>query len=653
MTGVAAAALVAMPAVAWAQSDAELAQAFGAREDVAQPSLSPDGRKMAFVRPTGGQGAMLMVLDLENVDARPVPIAQVDGKPDRLGGCRWVSASRMMCNVFGVVRLEQDIVYSTRMVAVDADGGRVKALDMPQGAGIAVSSGRVIDWNPGEEGQVLMMRYQLADSVSGTGMSARTQGYRVDSLDTVTMKLSTVERADSGAREFFSDGNGNVRIVGRSKVGMGNGYDTEGRTYLYRKSGGKEWLPLSFVMLDQADFDPYGVDAATNTAFGLKRLNGRLAAYSKALDGSGKETLLFAHPEVDVSGFARIGRRGRMVGVTYVTDKPQVKYFDAGLDALAASLSKALPETPLIRFLDSGEDENLMLIWAGADDNPGRYYLFDRKARKLDALFDDRPHLNGLKLASMQPVTYPAADGTKIPGYLTLPPGKDSAKGLPALVMPHGGPSSRDEWGFDWLAQYFAIQGYAVLQPNFRGSAGYGEDWFQENGFQGWRTAIGDVNDAGRWLIAQGADAARMGIFGWSYGGYAALQSAVVEPDLFKAIVAVAPVTDLERLRGEGGMFSNFRLARDFIGAGPHLVEGSPSRHAARFKAPVMMFHGDVDHNVGVAQSRLMQSRLESAGRKSELVVFDGLDHYLEDGAARATMLSKSNAFLSAAMPPR
>ncbi|MEI9851159.1 MAG: alpha/beta fold hydrolase [Sphingomonas sp.] len=123
--------------------------------------------------------------------------------------------------------------------------------------------------------------------------------------------------------------------------------------------------------------------------------------------------------------------------------------------------------------------------------------------------------------------------------------------------MPHGGPGARDEWGFDWLAQFFAARGYAVLQPNFRGSAGYGEDWFLENGFKSWRTAIGDVNDGGRWLVGQGIAApAKLAIVGWSYGGYAALQSAVLDPELFKAIVAIAPVTDLGALKEESRWFT-------------------------------------------------------------------------------------------------
>ena len=120
------------------------------------------------------------------------------------------------------------------------------------------------------------------------------------------------------------------------------------------------------------------------------------------------------------------------------------------------------------------------------------------------------------------------------------------------MILPHGGPSSRDVWGFDWLAQYLANRGYAVLQANYRGSAGYGDQWLQRNGFQSWRTSIGDIDAGARWLAAQGiADPARMAILGWSYGGYAALQAGATEPGLYKAIVAIAPVTDLQQVKDD------------------------------------------------------------------------------------------------------
>jgi dipeptidyl aminopeptidase/acylaminoacyl peptidase len=216
--------------------------------------------------------------------------------------------------------------------------------------------------------------------------------------------------------------------------------------------------------------------------------------------------------------------------------------------------------------------------------------------------------------------------------------------------MPHGGPGARDEWGFDWLAQYFAARGFAVLQPNFRGSSGYGSAWYQKNGFQSWRVAIGDVNDAGRWLVGEGiANPSKLGIVGWSYGGYAALQSSVLDPQLYKAIVAIAPVTDLEKLRTQYTNYASYPIIDKFIGHGPHIREGSPAQNPETIRAPVLLFHGTVDGNVNVDQSRLMNERLRAAGKQVTLVEFPGLNHGLHDADARTRLLSQSDAFLRTA----
>jgi dipeptidyl aminopeptidase/acylaminoacyl peptidase len=237
-----------------------------------------------------------------------------------------------------------------------------------------------------------------------------------------------------------------------------------------------------------------------------------------------------------------------------------------------------------------------------------------------------------------------------IPAYLTLPPG-NPGKSLPTLVMPHGGPASRDEWGFDWIAQYFAAQGFAVLQPNFRGSSGYGDNWYVDNGFKSWRVAISDVNDAGKWLIASGiADRSKLAVFGWSYGGYAALQSNVLDPDLFKAIVAVAPVTDLAMLKEQASNYTSASIVADYIGTGEHIASGSPRKQAEFIKAPVLMFSGDMDLNVDVLQAKAMDAALKANHKSSELVIYPGLDHSLVDSRVRAAMLQKADDFLKAAL---
>ena len=635
----------------------DAAQVLGERPIVENASLSPDGKKLAYITPMKGQGSVLMVVDLEPTPQSPKRIFKVDGEPTRLGSCNWTGNTRLLCSTYASVDLEGDATYITRMVAVDAAGGPPKILDVRRSgsgarAGYALYGGNVIDWNPSEDGYVLMMRdYVPQENIGASGSASmiaqKKAGLGVDLIDTRTLRAKTVEQPDLDAREFISDGYGKVRIKGH-RISRAD-YSTDLRRYYYRQADSNSWQSLSTVDSDREGFDPHAVDPKLNVAYGLRRKDGRLAAYRHKLDGSDSESLVFAHPEVDVDGFVRIGRRDRVIGVRYVTDIEQVHYIDPEIEKMSQSLARAIPQLPLIRVVDASEDERKMLVWAGSDTNPGRYFLFDRETKTLAALLASRPDLENVALGVMKPVKYPARDGTQIPGYLTLPPGKTDATGLPAIVMPHGGPSARDEWGFDWLVQYFALRGYAVLQPNFRGSAGYGSDWFQRNGFQNWQTAISDINDAGRWLIEKGADSGRMAIFGWSYGGYAALQSNVVEPDLFKAVVAVAPVTDLNQLKEDRRGWDDFLLVSNYVGDGPHVKEGSPARNAEAFKAPVLMFHGDIDRNVDVGHARMMDSRLKAAGKSSELHIYKDRDHYLEDGNIRTEMLRTSAAFLEKA----
>jgi dipeptidyl aminopeptidase/acylaminoacyl peptidase len=473
----------------------------------------------------------------------------------------------------------------------------------------------------------------------------------VDRLDTRNLQTTTIEFPSPGASTYITDGRGAVRVVGRA-VRISGDQDSGVFNYFYRKQGSRDWQKLdSNNSVDGSGFEPYAIDHDLDIVYGLKKKDGRRAVYSMALDGSQRENLIYARPDVDVDTMILIDRRNRVVGASYATDVRHAVYFDSDIEKLMQSLARALPRQAQIRVVDSSVDERVLLIFAGSDDDPGVYYVFDRRSKELHTFLVVRGALEGVKLARVVPVSYPAADGETVPGYLTLPPGMENAKGLPAIVLPHGGPSARDEWGFDWLSQFYASRGFAVLQPNFRGSAGYGDAWLHENGFKSWRTAIGDVIDAGHWLVARGiADPAKLCIVGWSYGGYAALQSAVTDPSLFKAVVAIAPVTDLQSLKEEWRHWSNFNLVRDEIGDGPHVREGSPARNAEKIKVPVLIFHGALDRNVGITQSRLMAARLESAGVKHELITWDDLDHYLDDSAARTQLLRTSDAFLRQAI---
>jgi dipeptidyl aminopeptidase/acylaminoacyl peptidase len=628
----------------------DAAAAFGARPSISDLSLSPDGAGLVFVAPTTGQGSAVYTRSLGPGAKEQLALA-ANGKPDRLPGCDWVSDARLVCWIHGITHYEAQLVPFTRLVAADADGKNLQLLstrDTEYTRGFQLFGGAVIDWLPDEDGAVLMSRnYVPGNNTGNMTRYSSASGLGVDRIDTRTLAIKRVELPSQIVTEYISDGRGSVRILGRKENKLQH-VDSGVIGYMYRQPGSRDWRKLSeYDTINYTGFWPSAIDPDLNVAYGFKKKDGRFALYTVALDGSLQEKLIYAHPEVDLDRLVTIGRRQHVVGVTYNTDTPHEEIFVPEIAQLLASLSKALPQHPRVRIADASTDESKLLIFASSDTDPGVYYLFDRKAHALTPLLAVREPLVGVKLAQVKPVSYPAADGVMIPAYLTLPPGAENAKGLPAIVMPHGGPSARDYWGFNWLAQFFAARGFAVLQPNFRGSFGYGDAWLEKNGFKSWPIAIGDVLAAGHWLVNQGiADPARLGIVGWSYGGYAALQSAVVEPGFFKAVVAIAPVTDLSALKDEWGGWSNFYLLSDYIGDGPQMHAGSPAEHADKIKAPVLLFHGAFDRNVSIEQSKRMAARLKAAGGNCELVTWDDLDHQLEDSTARTQMLRQSDAFL-------
>ncbi|MCA1748905.1 MAG: S9 family peptidase, partial [Sphingomonadales bacterium] len=617
-------------------------------------TLSPDGRSVAYVAPGTDQETRLYVADLESGETHFATGA--DGDPWEISGCQFVATERLVCGLYALIESTGYTIPFLRHVAVNADGSDPVGLgqhDSDYAVASANADSSVIDWLPGEEGQILMSRVYIPEGERGATRTIRTrEGLGVVQIDTLSGDVNIVESPRTGINGFISDGRGTIRILMTWERRGATGDIGASLIYHYRQQGNNDWEDLtSYNTLTYGGFLPVAVDPELNVAYGFARHDGRMALQSIALDGSLRQELVFAHEEVDVDGLLRIGPADRVIGVTFADDYRRAEYFDPEYAQLATALSQAIPHLPNITIVDSTLDESILLIRASSDDDPGRYFVFRRDGNQLNEIMIARPELEGADLAAVRPIRYSAGDGVQVPGYLTMPPGREDARGLPAIVMPHGGPSARDEWGFDWLAQYFAYQGYAVLQPNYRGSAGYGDDWFVENGFQSWEIAIGDINAGGRWLVSEGiADPDQLAILGWSYGGYAALQSGVFEPDLFKAIVAIAPVTDLQLLKSQSRFWIGGRNQREFIGDGPHIQAGSPAQNAGRITAPVLMFHGDKDINVDIDQARRMQNRLENAGKRSELIVFENLDHSLDHSAARAELLQRSDAFLRNAL---
>ncbi|RZJ03517.1 MAG: S9 family peptidase [Brevundimonas sp.] len=352
----------------------------------------------------------------------------------------------------------------------------------------------------------------------------------------------------------------------------------------------------------------------------------------------------------------------RMIGATRVNDDGPIYAFsdeDAGL--LWASIEQAFPDSAPDLISWSDDLQTAVVFTSGSNDS-GSYHLVDLKEGAVTPVGDAYKAITPDLVAPISTLSYTAADGLEIHGYLTVPRGRE-AKDLPLVVLAHGGPAARDSMGFDWWAQALASRGYAVLQANFRGSTGYGLD-FLEAGYGEWgRKMQTDLSDGVRHLAEQGViDPERVCIVGASYGGYAALAGPTLDRGVYRCAVSVAGVSDLRRMveheASEGARRENetVRYWNRFMGAerlgDRSLDERSPARLADQADAPILLIHGKDDTVVPVEQSRMMAGALRRAGKPFELIELTGEDHNLSRTQTRLQMLEATVRFLQANNPP-
>ncbi|MDO9335929.1 MAG: S9 family peptidase [Caulobacter sp.] len=336
-------------------------------------------------------------------------------------------------------------------------------------------------------------------------------------------------------------------------------------------------------------------------------------------------------------------------------------FFDKKDQAVWRGISKAYPGKQV--YLTSWSDDRRKIVVRVEDPTGGPFYaLVDLDTGSAAILGIVYSGLKAADIAEVKPVRYKAADGLEITGYLTLPKGR-APKNLPLIVMPHGGPASRDAPGFDWWAQGLASRGYAVLQPNFRGSDGFGRD-FLEAGYGQWgRKMQSDLSDGVRYLAAEGTiDKARVCIVGASYGGYAALAGATLDKGIYRCAVAVSGVADLKQflideLRSDNGRETDAqRYWSRFLGVDgrrdPDIAAISPIAHVAGGDVPVMLIHGKDDTVVLYGQSQRMYDALRKAGRPVEFVTLKAEDHWLSRSDTRLQTLEATAAFVEKHNPP-
>ena len=373
---------------------------------------------------------------------------------------------------------------------------------------------------------------------------------------------------------------------------------------------------------------------------------------------TGKELeKLYENPEVDVDALAYSKKRTVITFATFTTWKQERKFFDPNSEAMYKTLAEKLPGYEVVAVAnDKAEDK--FIVMASNDRTPGSRHLFDAKTGSLTKLVDVAPWLPESQLAPMKPIEYQSRDGLTIHGYLTLPLGRE-AKNLPVVINPHGGPWSRDTWGFNPEVQFLANRGYAVLQMNFRGSTGFGRK-FWEASFKQWGLSMqDDITDGVEWLVKQGiADPKRVAIYGGSYGGYATLAGVTFTPDLYAAAVDYVGVanmfTFMKTIPPYWKPFLDMfhEMVGDPVKDKAMMEAASPVLHADKIKTPLFVAQGAHDPRVNKAESDQMVEALKKRGVDVEYMVKDNEGHGFHNEENRFDFYGAMEKFLAKYLKP-
>lgn len=438
-------------------------------------------------------------------------------------------------------------------------------------------------------------------------------------LDVKTGRLSPITKNPGNVVGWVLD-HANVARFGITRDGLTHGIiyrDRDGQPWRKLgefKDGEPRWMPLEFDGDNRTVYISSDIGRKTNAVF----------RYDTATHQRGE--LVLGDEIYDVESVSWSEGRQRVVAVTYEADKPRVHWLDESFARRQKIIDEALPGT-FNAQLEATDDGSKIVIFARSDREPGVYYLFDSERRKIDEMAVVRPAVDPQQMAAMKPVRYPARDGVIIHAYLTLPAGR-TGRNLPLLINPHGGPFGiRDTWRYNPEVQFLANRGYAILQPNYCGSGGYG-DAFERLGYRQWgRTMQDDLTDAVKWAVAEGiADPRRVGIIGASYGGYAVMAGLAFTPELYRVGINYVGVTDLmliakQRREPEWIRLWNKSRVGDAFEDADELRARSPVFHADKIRAPVFMAYGRSDPRVTREHGDDMKAALARHGKQFEYII--------------------------------
>lgn len=578
-----------------------------ARSSFWNAELSPDGTRLALLMKAGDKTAIRVV---EMDTNRVVTTAAVPEK-SQLEWYRWAGPDRLLVSISTMGKFFGSDVPYTRLLLMFPE---LKTSEILFPKNKAVEGDDVIF--VAEDGSYALVAVQktIYDYPSVYRYELESKGSVVE-----------VQKPIDGVWNWHADDAGVVR--------MGTGWRSKRLRIHYRPDGDSKFKLIGKIKQGETDrfWDVAQIVSGSDTGYVLDEgESGRVAL--RRFNYATREVVetIYEHPEWDIEDV--LLRDGEPLAALYTDDRDQVVWFDEEYDKLYRQLRQALGQESVWVTSRSKNGER-MLVWAGSEADPGVLYVYTPATKRLDQLAEYRPKIDFRLLARPKPVNYTARDGTRIAAYLTLPVGRDP-KSLPLVILPHGGPYGvRDKLRYDDEVQLLANRGYAVLQPNYRGSGGYGDAFFELGTGQIGRAMQDDLDDAMDWAVAEGiADPARVCVVGGSYGGYAALWAVIRNPERYRCAASWAGVTDWDLMLKYDRRFFTRESSKKWRAR----VEGdetfdldlvSPYRQAATLTRPVLLAHGKDDSRVPFSQFQKFEKAAQGTGVPLTTLVIEDEGH--------------------------
>jgi dipeptidyl aminopeptidase/acylaminoacyl peptidase len=625
--------------------------------DTLDVDLSPDGKRLAILRQQlDGDKRQAFVL-ISKVDDLAGPPSVVAVGQQHVNFVKWANNERLLVwltywtdakgnpngyligNIFIPVPVK-------RVLSIGADGRDPIILFGQQKGMLARSfdTSVVVDYLVDEPGHVLMQVWDPGREV-----------YGLHKVDVATGAAEVVERGTHDT-DFWMTQKGVpvLRMDSNSRHTVGSIFG--------RAPGETDWKLVHKARLNELrklpDFEIIGMTPDAGVFLVSARDGGGDMSVVRRFD---LKTLEFGETVAQQQGYDMVGafvdQRGTLIASSYIADRLSYQFADSVLSAHFRAVNSYFRNECNVEIVNVDDEHNRFVFRASGPRDPGSYHLYHRDSAKLEQIGARQPALTADRLAPMEAVRIKTRDGAEITAYLTSPIGQAADEPLPLVVYPHGGPEERDTLDFDPFVQAFAARGWRVLQPNFRGSGGYGKA-FADKGRRHWADLMQeDIEDAVAQIVAsRRADPAHVAICGGSYGGYAALMGAVRQPRLYKAAVSIAGVSDLIEImafvRHEDGADAPiyaYWLATigDPKADEAALLAGSPSRRAREIQAPILLMHGTHDSIVDPEQSKIMAKALKDAGKSYDYLELKGENHRGWSTATTKTVITNATDFIA------